>query len=105
MNLEFITVPALIVICYLIGQIVKVTPLNNKFIPVICGAFGGILGAVAFTIGMPKFPAEDIISAIAVGVASGFAATGINQVYKQLFQIKDDDDNFGYDEEDDDIEE
>ena len=33
---------------------------------------------------MPDFPATDYITALAVGIVSGLAATGINQVYKQL---------------------
>ena len=32
---------------------------------------------------MPDFPAGDVINAIAVGMASGLAATGVNQLYKQ----------------------
>lgn len=77
-------VAAITVICYLIGEAVKVSPLDDKFIPVIVGFVGAILGAVAFVIGMPDFPASDVITAIAVGVVSGFAATGVNQAYKQL---------------------
>ena len=34
--------------------------------------------------GMPEFPAADPITAAAVGVVSGLAATGINQAVKQL---------------------
>jgi hypothetical protein len=75
---------AIVVICYLIGEGVKVSPLDNKYIPVIVGVCGGIIGVVAFLIGMPDFPAQDIITAIAVGVSSGLAATGANQVVKQL---------------------
>ena len=33
---------------------------------------------------MPDFPAGDIITAIAVGIVSGLAATGAHQIYKQL---------------------
>ena len=33
---------------------------------------------------MPEFPASDYLTAAAVGIVSGLAATGINQVYKQL---------------------
>ena len=33
---------------------------------------------------MPEFPANDIITAAAVGVVSGFAATGVHQAYKQI---------------------
>ncbi len=77
-------VAAISVICYLIGQGVKVSPLEDKFIPIICGASGAALGIVAFFIKMPDFPATDIITAIAVGIVSGLAATGANQIYKQL---------------------
>lgn len=77
-------VAAISVICYLIGQGVKVSPLDDKFIPIICGASGAALGIVAFFIKMPDFPATDIITAIAVGIVSGLAATGANQIYKQL---------------------
>ena len=77
-------VVAITVICYLIGMIVKVSAIDDKFIPAIVGVFGGILGVVAFLIGMPDFPATDVITAIAVGIVSGLAATGADQIYKQL---------------------
>lgn len=76
-------VAAVTVICYLIGALVKCTSLDNKFIPVICGLFGGALGVVSMII-MPDFPATDYITAIAVGIVSGLAATGINQAVNQL---------------------
>ena len=43
---------------------------------------GGLLGALGMNI-MPDFPATDYINAAAVGMVSGLAATGVNQVYKQ----------------------
>ena len=33
---------------------------------------------------MPDFPAKDILNAIAIGIVSGLASTGANQVKKQL---------------------
>jgi hypothetical protein len=84
MSFGIASVAAITVICYLIGEIVKVSPLDSKFIPCIVGIFGAILGAVAFLVGMPDFPATDIITAIAVGIVSGLAATGANQIFKQL---------------------
>lgn len=80
-------VAAVTVICYLIAQGVKATALDNKWLPVICGVCGGILGVVGMRV-MPDFPAQDIITAAAVGVVSGFAATGVNQVYKQMTKEK-----------------
>ena len=51
--------------------------------PVICGAAGGILGVAALFL-MPDYPATDYITAAAVGIVSGFAATGVNQAVKQM---------------------
>ena len=76
-------IPAITIICLLVGYAVKNSPIDDKWIPVICGCLGGILGVVAmFT--MPEFPANNIISAIAYGIVSGFGATGIHQAFKQL---------------------
>ena len=77
------SVAAITVIAYLIGEGIKVTGLDNKWIPVICGICGGALGAVGMKI-MPEFPATDYITAVAVGIVSGLAATGANQIVKQL---------------------
>ena len=74
---------AITVIAYLIGSAVKATSLDNRWIPSICGTVGGILGVLAMRI-MPDFPATDYITAVAVGIVSGLAATGVNQIGKQL---------------------
>lgn len=77
-------VVAITVITYLIGMGCKAwEKLDNKFIPVICGFVGAILGVVAMKT-MPDFPAKDILNAIAIGIVSGLASTGANQVKKQL---------------------
>ncbi|HWP80120.1 MAG TPA: phage holin family protein [Candidatus Acidoferrum sp.] len=78
-------VAGITVICYLVGMGVKAAGSEklNKWIPTICGGLGGLLGIVGLII-MPEFPATDYITAAAVGVVSGFAATGVNQVVKQL---------------------
>lgn len=76
-------IASITVLCYLAAQGVKATRIDNKWLPVICGVLGGILGIVGMRV-MPDYPATDIVTAAAVGVVSGFAATGVNQVYKQL---------------------
>lgn len=81
--MEIASVAAITVICYLIAQAIKATPLDSKWLPVICGIAGGALGVAGLYV-MPDYPASDIVSAIAVGVVSGLAATGANQIYKQL---------------------
>lgn len=70
-------------ICYLIGQGVKASGIDNKWIPVICMAVGGALGVAALFI-VPEFPATDFINAAAIGIASGGAATTVNEAVKQL---------------------
>ena len=78
------TVIAIVVICYLIGLAAKTIPaVKDNYIPVIVGAFGGILGVLGMYV-IPDFPAQDILNAIAVGIVSGLSSTGINQVYKQI---------------------
>lgn len=84
MDFGIATVLAITVLTYIVGAIVKATKLDNKWIPIICGIFGAVVGVIAFYLGMPDFPANDVITAAAVGAASGFAATGVNQVGKQL---------------------
>lgn len=76
-------IPAITVICFLIGEAVKLTPLDSKWIPVICGFCGGILGVVAMYT-MPGFPADNIITAVAIGIVSGLAATGAHQLVHQF---------------------
>lgn len=76
-------VAAITVIAWLIGEAVKLAPLDNKWIPVICGVCGGILGVVGMYT-MPEFPAGDVMTAAAVGIVSGLAATGADQIGKQL---------------------
>ena len=77
-------VAAITVICYLIGQGVKASGLDNKWIPVIVGACGGVLGVAGMFL-MADFPAGDVLTAATVGIVSGLAATGVDQAGKQLF--------------------
>lgn len=76
-------VASISVITYLMAELVKALTLDGKWIPVICGLLGAILGITAmYTV--PQFPAGDPISAVAVGIVSGLAATGADQISKQL---------------------
>ena len=80
---------AITAIAFLAGYIWKTSDkLDDKWIPGVCGVAGGILGVIAFLIKVPDFPARDYLNAAAVGVVSGFAATGIHQIYKQLTKNK-----------------
>ena len=83
------TVAAITVICYLVGVGCKAYGKIDKWIPIIVGAVGAVLGVVGmYTI--KDFPAHDVLNALAVGIASGLASTGVNQVVKQLSQSTED---------------
>lgn len=84
MDFGIASVAAITVICYLIGIIVRASPLNSALIPANVGLCGAVLGLVALYVGLPDFPATDPLTAVAVGIVSGLAATGINQAVKQL---------------------
>ena len=76
-------VPVITIICFLAAEGVKATALDNKWLPLICGISGGILGVVALYV-MPTYPASDVLTAVAYGIISGLAATGVDQIIKQL---------------------
>jgi len=83
---EFVAFPAIVVICYLVGIGIKTIGSEklDKFIPVICGVFGAVLGITMFYT-IPNFiPADNWANAIAIGIVSGLSATGVNQIWKQL---------------------
>ena len=82
MDFEIASVVAITVIAYLIGQGCKASEkISDSWM--ICGCVGAVLGIAGLYL-MPDFPAKDVINALAVGIVSGLAATGVNQIYKQL---------------------
>ena len=87
----FVPVAAITVLAFLVGLTwKKADKLNDKWIPVICGCVGLILGVVGRTV-IEGFPATDPITAAAIGVVSGLAATGAHQIWKQLAKDAEDD--------------
>ena len=83
--MENLGIASVAAITVLVGLAVKLTPWDNdRLIPVVCGVAGLALGLLWFFMGWGDFPAGDPVTAAAVGVVSGLAATGVNQVYKQL---------------------
>ena len=83
-DLGIVSVAAITMICYLIGVWCKATEkVKDKLIPAIMGVSGAALGVVAYATKMPEFEGFHILTAIAVGIASGLAATGVNQIFKQ----------------------
>jgi hypothetical protein len=74
-------IPIIVVVCYCVCYAIKKAAfIRDRYIPLIAIILGGISGIL-----MNGFTYE----AVAIGIASGAAATGINQLYKQA--KKDDD--------------
>ncbi len=75
---------AIVALSYVVGLGCKAAKkIPDEWIPVIMAVVGGILGALGMGT-IPDFPATDYITAVAVGTVSGLAATGVNQMYKQM---------------------
>ena len=90
-DLGIVSVPVIVVLCLLIGKAWKTADhLDDKWIPCVCGTTGLVLGVVGRTV-IDGFPATDPITAAAIGVVSGLAATGAHQIYKQLSEDVHDD--------------
>ena len=77
------SVAAITALCYLLGEALKLTRLDKRASPSLCGALGLALGAAGFFF-VPDFPAADLLSAAAVGAVSGLAATGGYEALKAL---------------------
>lgn len=73
----------IVVMCLLVGMAAKNLPVNNKWIPVICGTFGGALAALAMASGVDVH-ATNYFDAVAIGIVSGLGSVGCHQLVKQL---------------------
>ena len=83
-NLGIASVAAITVICYLLGMACKASEkVKDALIPSIMGVSGAVLGIIAYITKMPEMADMHVLTAVAVGIVSGLAATGINQLYRQ----------------------
>ena len=84
--LNYSAIPVIVVICYIAITAIKTTKINSKFYPLISCILGALLAAAMFFI-FPEFiGAATLTAAIISGAVSGLAATGTNQVFKQLLK-------------------
>ena len=86
---EIVCVPIIVAIIYALMSIYKtyIAKDNEKlirFIPLIGGGIGLILGIIFYFAFPQLIVATNVGTAILVGLASGLSATGCDQIFKQL---------------------
>lgn len=72
----FPTIGCIAVICFIVCQIVKLTPLATKWVPIISAVVGGVLGVIGQMTGVAELAGLQIFDAIATGICSGLVASG-----------------------------
>lgn len=89
---EFVSVPCIVLIVYMIIEVIKLcsnSQVVSKLFPMISCVLGIGLGIVAFYCCPTFIPAGNVLTAILIGGASGLSATGANQIVKQIIQKND----------------
>ena len=89
--MEFISVPIIVVICYIVGEIYKVLFKNKqelyKLIPIFLSILGGLIGVLIYYTNKEMIlNVSNVYEAMFIGIVSGAASTGSNQIIKQLFK-------------------
>lgn len=93
--LEIVSVPVIVGIVYFVMAVYKTLVKNapaiwTSLIPVWAAVLGIALGLVAYFLVPEVMPAENVLVAVLVGLASGLGAVGVHQVGKQIEKAKED---------------
>ena len=91
--LEIVSVPVIIGIVYFVMEVYKALIKNapavwTNLIPVWAAILGVGLGIIAYFFVPAIMPADDVFTAILIGLSSGLGAVGIHQVGKQISNTK-----------------
>ena len=95
MIMEYVSIPVITIICYLFGEFFKLVVLKKKnrfkYIPIIVGGIGGALGLIIYFVSPELlFGTTNPFVAVAIGIVSGLASTGGNELVKQILKKKED---------------
>ena len=88
--MNFTSIPIIVLCCYIIGEIFKSIFKNKqetyKLIPILMASIGGGLGIlIYYTNPEIILNADNIWTALGIGIVSGLSSTGTNQLIKQTF--------------------
>ena len=91
------SIPVITILCYLIGEFFKVVILRKKkrykYIPTIVGGIGGMLGLIIYYVSPDLlFNVTSPFLAVAIGIMSGLASTGGNELIKQIIKKREKED-------------
>lgn len=90
--LQIISVPVIATIVYWTVNLIKHATNNSenfkRFIPLVSAGLGATLGIICFYSVPDIIPASNVLVSIISGGASGLAATGTNQIFKQIKKDK-----------------
>lgn len=88
--MEYIYIPSIVIICFVFAEALKFVTNKNeivkRLIPIILSIIGGTIGALIFIYYPDYIAVKTIFEAIAMGMISGLASTGSNQIVKQLLK-------------------
>lgn len=89
--MEIVSIPIITIFCYLAGEFFKLVILRKKsrykYIPIIVGGIGGALGLMMYYISPELLlGTTNPFTATAVGIVSGLASTGGNELVKQILK-------------------
>ena len=87
MDFKFAVIPAIAVMTWFICLLIKTfCPIKKMedYIPCIAGTLGIVLAIAIYLTAPDIIPASDWPTVVCIGIASGLAATGANEIYKQL---------------------
>lgn len=84
--LNYSVIPVIVVICYVAITAIKQTKIDRRWLPLVSCALGALLAAAMFYV-LPEFiGTASFTAAVISGAVSGLAATGTNQIFKQLMK-------------------
>lgn len=85
---EFISIPVIVVLSYLVGEILKVCFKSNKdlkkLIPVMVTLLGGVIGIIIFLTDKEFLKVSSVYDAILLGLVSGAASTGTKEIIRNI---------------------
>jgi len=90
--MKLISVPLIVVLSYLIGEIYKVIFKKKqdlyKLIPVLVSLMGGVIAIIIYITERSIIDVDNIYDALLIGIISGSSSTGANQIIKNLVNKK-----------------